>query len=163
MLQLSCIANFVPEYCGSTSNTTCICNNTDLTAAVYACAYAACDTIPELLQLQKYSAISCGVENDKARLNAVLMMDYIVPFLTALFLAGRIAARIRLDVGLGADDWTILAAAAAYFIDGEFPGFLVLSLLPVGLKTCILRQPACLQERTIRSRYFLLQRTSLIS
>lgn len=28
-------------------------------------------------------------------------------------------ARVLLDVGLGADDWMILASAAAYFVDGR--------------------------------------------
>ncbi|KAL2075495.1 hypothetical protein VTL71DRAFT_438 [Oculimacula yallundae] len=86
----------------------------NFTNAVSLCAYSAC-TIPDLLQLQKFSAISCGVKNDRSRLNDVLNMDYVVPPLTALFVAGRIAARFRLHVGLGADDWTVLAASAAYF------------------------------------------------
>ncbi|KAH7419389.1 hypothetical protein BKA64DRAFT_15732 [Cadophora sp. MPI-SDFR-AT-0126] len=114
---LSCLSNYIPQYCGSASNTTCICTSADLTNVVSSCAYAACSTIPELLQLQRYSAVSCGVESDKTRLQDVLRMDYIVPFLTACFIGGRIVARVLLDVGLGADDWMILAAAVAYFVD----------------------------------------------
>ncbi|KAH7342645.1 hypothetical protein BKA65DRAFT_586621 [Rhexocercosporidium sp. MPI-PUGE-AT-0058] len=75
------------------------------------------DAIATAPSCTKYSAVSCGVKNDKTRLNDVLNMDYVVPFLTALFVAGRIFARIRLDVGLGADDWMIVAASAAYFVD----------------------------------------------
>ncbi|PVH89541.1 hypothetical protein DL98DRAFT_600852 [Cadophora sp. DSE1049] len=114
---LSCLSNYIPQYCGSASNSTCICTSVDLTSAASSCAYSACSTIPELLQLQRYSAISCGVENDKTRLKDVLKINYIVPFLTACFIGGRIVARVLLDVGLGADDWMILAAAAAYFVD----------------------------------------------
>ncbi|KAH6724285.1 hypothetical protein BKA61DRAFT_664988 [Leptodontidium sp. MPI-SDFR-AT-0119] len=44
-------------------------------------------------------------------------MDYVVPVLTAIFVGGRIVARIKLDVGLGSDDWMILAAAVAYLVD----------------------------------------------
>ena len=107
---------------------TCICKSADLTSAVSSCAYSACSTIPELLELQKYSAVSCGVESDKTRLKDVLKMDYIVPFLTACFIGGRVVARVLLDVGLGADDWMILAAAAAYFVDGRcFSGHLCLN------------------------------------
>lgn len=124
LLQLACLSDLIPDYCGSTSNTTCICTSAELTVAVSSCAYSACSTIPELLQLQKYSAISCGVKSDKTRLNNVVNMDYVVPVLTAIFVGGRIVARIKLDVGLGSDDWMILAAAVAYLVDGAFPRLL---------------------------------------
>ncbi|XMA15516.1 hypothetical protein WAI453_008307 [Rhynchosporium graminicola] len=113
---LSCLSHAIPKFCGSLSNTYCICSSSEFTTAVSLCAYSACQ-IPDLLQLKKYSAVTCAVKNDKTRLNEVLNTDYIVPALTALFVGGRIAARFRLHVGLGADDWTMLAASAAYFID----------------------------------------------
>lgn len=109
---LSCLSTYIPHLCNSTTSITCICTNTKLTAAVIAC-----DTVPELLQLDKYSAVSCGFTGDKSRLDDGLKIDYVFPFLTALFLAGRIISRVTLDVGLGADDWTMLAAGAAYFVD----------------------------------------------
>jgi hypothetical protein len=37
--------------------------------------------------------------------------------MTACFLAGRLFARIQLDIGLGADDWTMIAAFTTYLID----------------------------------------------
>lgn len=140
--QLSCLSTYIPQYCGSTSNTTCICKSADLTSAISSCAYSACSTIPELLELQKYSALSCGVESDKTRLKDVLKMDYIVPFLTACFIGGRVVARVLLDVGLGADDWMILASAAAYFVDGRyFSGHLCLKFWRLVMFTslCLIR------------------------
>lgn len=41
-------------------------------------------------------------------------MDYIVPFVTTVFITGRLCARIKLDVGLGYDDWVLIAAYFAY-------------------------------------------------
>ncbi|KAJ5050700.1 uncharacterized protein L3040_002575 [Drepanopeziza brunnea f. sp. 'multigermtubi'] len=112
-----CLTTLIPKYCNSAANTTCVCANTELRASVLSCSYAACDTFPELFQLQKYAAVSCGITSDKSRLMDVLRASCIVPALTLLFLLGRVTARIRLAVGLGADDWMILAAAAAYYID----------------------------------------------
>ncbi|KAK2629220.1 hypothetical protein QTJ16_000040 [Diplocarpon rosae] len=114
---VSCLATYVPEYCGSASNLTCICNTPRLTEAVMKCSYAACDTIPEFYQLQRYAAVTCGVKNDKSRRDDVLTLDYVLPSLMIVFLLGRIASRRLLNVGMGADDWTILAAGIAYCVD----------------------------------------------
>jgi hypothetical protein len=68
------------------------------------------------LQFQRYSAQTCGVTNDKSKIDEVLLMDYIVPALTTAFVAGRVFARISLDVGLGADDWVLVSAYITYMI-----------------------------------------------
>jgi hypothetical protein len=69
-----------------------------------------------MLQLQRYSAETCGVKNDRSKINEVLLMDYVVPALTTVFLVGRISARRVLHVGLGYDDWVIISAYFAYII-----------------------------------------------
>lgn len=109
----SCTDIYIPQYCASPTNTTCICSTSNLTATLSTCAYAACN-ITDLLQLQRYQAEECGIANDKAKINEVLLMDYIVPAITTLFIIGRLCARIRLDVGLGCDDWVLIAAYFAY-------------------------------------------------
>jgi hypothetical protein len=46
-----------------------------------------------------------------------LNVNYVLPALATCFVLARIYIRIKLDVGLGADDWTMLAAHAAYLTD----------------------------------------------
>lgn len=43
-----------------------------------------------------------------------LHINYVVPFITTCFLAGRLLGRFLLGVGLGTDDWTMIAAFFAY-------------------------------------------------
>lgn len=112
---MRCLSSLVPQYCGSAENKTCLCTSEDFTSAVQTCAYEACQSVPELLQLQRHSAVSCGVKKERDRLEAVQHTDYAVPFLTSIFIVGRISARIRLGVGFGSDDWMILAASLTYY------------------------------------------------
>jgi hypothetical protein len=44
-------------------------------------------------------------------------MYYILPALVFVFVAMRVLSRLQLEIGLGADDWMIVAAMVAYFID----------------------------------------------
>jgi hypothetical protein len=110
--QLTCLETIVPQYCGSLTNTTCICTNTQLIAALTPCALAACN-ITDALQLQRYAAESCGVQNDMSRVYQGRAY-YTVPALATCFVAARFFVRIKLDVGLGADDWLMLAALSSY-------------------------------------------------
>jgi hypothetical protein len=102
-------------YCDSINNTTCICSNVSFTAAVTVCMTTACN-ITDILKFQRYGAENCGVANDKTKLHEVLLIDYTVPFITTLFVAGRAFARIRLDVGFGWDDWVMISAYVSYII-----------------------------------------------
>jgi hypothetical protein len=103
----------VPQWCGSLTNLTCICSSTELTAALEPCAASACN-ITDALLLQRYSAISCGVMNNKTRQQEQFNVYYVVPALATLFVAARIFVRIKLEVGLGPDDWMMLASLVAY-------------------------------------------------
>jgi hypothetical protein len=44
-------------------------------------------------------------------------MYYILPALVFVFVGMRVLSRLQLEIGLGADDWMIVAAMVAYFID----------------------------------------------
>jgi len=44
-------------------------------------------------------------------------MYYVLPPLVFVFVAMRVFSRVKLEIGLGADDWMIVAATLAYFID----------------------------------------------
>jgi hypothetical protein len=67
-----------------------------------------------VLQLERYLAESCGAQNDKTRQYAQLHAICTVPVFATLFVAVRIFVRIKLDIGLGADDLMMLAALCAY-------------------------------------------------
>lgn len=105
----------VPEYCGSLTNTTCICTDTSLTAELTVCALAACN-ITEAFQLKRYQAESCGVANEQSRLNEQYTVYKSVPALVTLFFFARIYTRITLEK-LGIDDWVMVAAFIFYWID----------------------------------------------
>jgi hypothetical protein len=113
---LTCLAILIPQYCGSLTNTTCICTSAQLTAALEPFALAACN-ITEALQLEKYSAVSCGVPNERTRYHEQLAIYYVAPPLAFIFVIARIFMRIKLDVGLGPDDWMMVAALCAYLTD----------------------------------------------
>lgn len=115
-MQLTCLATLVPKYCGSLTNVSCICTSTELAAALTPCALAACN-ITESLQLERYSAESCGVANDKSRYYEQIRLYAVVAPLSTIFVAARIFTRFRIDIGLGPDDWMIMAALAAYLTD----------------------------------------------
>lgn len=106
----------VPEYCGSLTNATCICTSTELAAALTPCTLAACN-ITEALQLERYSAETCGVKNDKSRYYEQIHLYCVLAPLATLFVAARIFTRTKLDIGLGPDDWMMVAALAAYLTD----------------------------------------------
>ncbi|CAL3966642.1 hypothetical protein PZA11_003225 [Diplocarpon coronariae] len=113
----SCLSTYVPRYCGAASNISCICSTPKLLAAVTKCTYAACGTVPELYQLERHVAVTCGARSDRSRRDNVHTLDYVLPSLMTVFLVGRLVSRRLLNVGMGADDWTILAAAIAYYIE----------------------------------------------
>jgi len=104
-------------YCNSITNITCVCgdDNLSFTAAVTICVTTGCN-ITDILKFERYAAESCGVANDKTKLHEVLLVDYTVPFITTLFVAGRAFARIKFDVGFGWDDWVMISAYASYMI-----------------------------------------------
>lgn len=104
---------YTTSICGSATNTTCICTDSDYTTAISVCAYTACET-PDLFSLQRYAAETCRLAHDDSRIRQVLIVDYILPFLTTLFVVGRICARKILDVGLAWDDWILLAGYFFY-------------------------------------------------
>jgi hypothetical protein len=78
--------------------------------------YAACN-ITESLRLKKYQYNSCGIVNDKSRYYLQIHIYSILTPITTCFVAARMLARLKLDVGLGPDDYVILAAFFAYLID----------------------------------------------
>ena len=83
------------------------------------CALAACN-ITEALRFERYSKDSCGIPNDDSRVRSKRKFDYVASPLTALVVTGRLFARIKLKVGLGADDWMIIAALICFLIDDAF-------------------------------------------
>ena len=60
---------------------------------------------------------SCGVINDKSRQQQQLHMYYVVPALVFIFIALRAFSRIKLEIGLGPDDWMIIAVGCTYKVD----------------------------------------------
>lgn len=115
-VQLECLATLIPQYCGSLTNNTCICTSLPLSTALTPCVLATCNTTDALL-LQRYSAITCNIPNDKTRRNQQFQMYYVLPPLVFLFVGMRVCSRVMLEIGLGADDWMVGAAAGAYFVD----------------------------------------------
>lgn len=115
ILQVSCLETYAVSICGSATNRTCTCGDSTYRAAVKLCVYTPCE-IPDQLLVDRYAAESCGEAHDLSKIHEVLIMDYILPFLTTLFVVGRIYARIKLDVGLGADDWVLISAYIFYMI-----------------------------------------------
>jgi hypothetical protein len=69
------------------------------------------------LRLQRYSAETCGVPKDKSRVQEQLNVYYVLPAMATCFVAARVFIRTKLEVGLGADDWMMIAALAAYLTD----------------------------------------------
>lgn len=77
------------------------------------CAAEACEVV-DTLQLEGYQATACGVTSDKSRQKGQILMVAVFYALTATFMAIRFVSRFQLNVGVGLDDWMILAAFAAY-------------------------------------------------
>jgi hypothetical protein len=73
--------------------------------------------ITELLGLERFSADSCGVVNDRSHQTLQLRVFYVLPALTTTFVAARMLARLKLAIGLGADDWVMVGALGAYLAD----------------------------------------------
>jgi hypothetical protein len=46
-----------------------------------------------------------------------LRVFYVLPALTTTFVTARIFASLKLDIGLGADDWVMVGALGAYLAD----------------------------------------------
>lgn len=44
-------------------------------------------------------------------------MYFVLPALVTIFVALRLFSRVQLEIGLGADDWMIIAAGFAFMID----------------------------------------------
>jgi hypothetical protein len=84
--------------------------------ALEPCARKACNVTDALL-LQKFAAVTCETPNDKSHQNELLHADYVLTPLVILLVASRLFSRIKLDVGLGADDWMMVAALCAHLVD----------------------------------------------
>lgn len=125
------MATLVPEYCGSLTNTTCICTDATLTAELGVCALAACN-VTQTFQLELYKAELCEVENDRTRLQEQLNCYYTLPAIATAFVILRFYTRGTLET-IGPDDWTILAAWLTYMIDVGFG--LVMMVNKFGLHT----------------------------
>lgn len=111
----NCLVTIIPKYCGSLTNTTCICTDTTMASAMSTCALEAC-SIPDVLLLEEFSKDTCGVKNDKGRSDLEKRLCYVLPALTVLFFTVRIIARLRTS-GVGPDDWMMVAAVSAYLVD----------------------------------------------
>lgn len=110
------MASIIPQYCDSFTNITWICTSTDLVAAITPCVYEACN-ITESLRVQKYQMESCGVQNDKSRQKFYVRQAYVLVFLSTLFVGLRCFSRLKLKVGMAADDWTMIASLCSYILD----------------------------------------------
>lgn len=93
-----------------------MCHNPLVLPALEPCAREACN-ITEALQLEKYAAVTCQTPNDKSHQRLTLNADYVLTPLVVLLVAARLYARIKLDVGLGADDWMMVAALVTHGVD----------------------------------------------
>ncbi|KAG4435955.1 hypothetical protein IFR05_008575 [Cadophora sp. M221] len=98
---LTCLGTLIPQHCDSLTDTICICTNTDLAAVLLPCAISACN-ITDSLQLARYQAEVCDVPNDMTRYWLQIHTYCVLVPVTAIFVALRIFARVRLNIGLGA-------------------------------------------------------------
>lgn len=110
---LTCLGTLIPEYCDSLTDTTCICTNTELAAVLLPCAVAACN-VTDSLQLARYQAEVCETPNDKTRYWQQIHTYIVLVPVTTIFVGLRIFARLRLNIGLGPDDYVLLIAQAFY-------------------------------------------------
>lgn len=113
---MDCLTTLLPEYGCTLANTTCVCTNAALTEQITVCALAACN-VTESFRLAKYQADSCGVKNNKTKQIRQIYGLCIEFVLTLGFVTARLYSRISLAVGIGPDDWLILASLAAYTAD----------------------------------------------
>lgn len=114
--QFACLEFIVPQYCGSLTNLNCLCSSVQLSTALQPCVLAACN-VTESLQLELYQAVTCGAPNDKSRQKLQLYTFSALLTIASVFVVARFFVRIKLHVGLGADDWMMLVALAAYYVD----------------------------------------------
>jgi hypothetical protein len=70
--------------------------------------------VTEALQAQRYSAETCGVKKGKIRNHEKFYLIYVLAPLATCFVGAGIFARVKLVIGLGLDDWTMLAALFGY-------------------------------------------------
>ncbi|KAH7393460.1 hypothetical protein BKA64DRAFT_755623 [Cadophora sp. MPI-SDFR-AT-0126] len=110
---LTCLGTLIPQYCDSLTDTTCICTNTELASVLLPCAVAACN-VTDSLQLARYQAEVCEIPNDMTRYWQQIHTYIVLVPLTTLFVSLRIFARLRLNIGIGPDDYVLLVALAFY-------------------------------------------------
>ena len=118
-LQFPCLLTLIPQYCVSSSNTTCVCHSAELVGAMRPCVYSACN-ITEALRLQKFQQDSCGVKNDNSRKSYLFRQTWTIIALSVFFVGLRCIARLRLGAGMGIDDWAMVAALNSYIITTAF-------------------------------------------
>lgn len=110
---------------------TCVCTNADLAVSLAGCAYTVCN-ITEILRLENYKDRTCrypytsswcpiallifvgGIENDKSHQEQDMRLHIVLTPLVGLFILARIFIRIRVEHGLGLDDWAMIAAGTLY-------------------------------------------------
>ncbi|KAH6715560.1 hypothetical protein BKA61DRAFT_575001 [Leptodontidium sp. MPI-SDFR-AT-0119] len=110
---LTCLGTLIPQYCDSLTDMICVCTNTDLAAVLLPCVISACN-ITDSLQLARHQAEVCDVPNDMTRYRQQIHTYCVLVPVTTIFVALRIFARVRLNIGLGPDDWVLLLAFAFY-------------------------------------------------
>jgi hypothetical protein len=88
--------------------------------------------------------VTCGVPNDKSHQKLQLHTFSALPPIASVFVAARFFVRIKLHVGLGADDWMMLAALAAYYV--EVAAALVMYMQGFGQHTLWLSQEEITQS-----------------
>ncbi|KAH8662916.1 hypothetical protein BGZ60DRAFT_530069 [Tricladium varicosporioides] len=113
---LDCVGTFIPQICSSLANTTCICTSPALAVALGPCVLSSCN-VTDALRFIKYSKDSCGVVNDKSRVRDQLNTYYVTLPITTIFMIARVFARMKLEIGLGPDDWFMIAAYVMYVVD----------------------------------------------
>ncbi|CAG8961646.1 hypothetical protein HYFRA_00006183 [Hymenoscyphus fraxineus] len=112
---LGCLATLVPQYCTSFANTTCICTDNDLLDAIQPCVFQVCN-ITESLRVQRFQKDSCGVQNDKSRQRSYQRTAHVFIIFCTFFIAARCYARVKLGMGMAADDWVMVAAGAVFMV-----------------------------------------------
>lgn len=55
--------------------------------------------------------------NDKSRVRDQLNTYYVTLPITTIFMIARVFARMKLEIGLGPDDWFMIAAYVMYVVD----------------------------------------------
>ncbi|KAK5127097.1 hypothetical protein LTR85_008457 [Meristemomyces frigidus] len=105
---LECVAQYVPQYCDSEYNTTCVCETPMLSLDLAECLGANC-TVKESLLAERFQKADCGapIRDESATTRKASWPFFALAAASVLF---RFVARSKwMDgAGLGWDDWTIL-------------------------------------------------------